>query len=329
MRVSVTERQTYKRCRRKWDLSSYNRQSLAPVVNAPALDLGTLVHATLADWTANNDINPVEHYKQLAQAHFQAVIDLYTQRVGCAPSEAELQPTQDAIMLGLSMISNYKDRWHTALPPGFTLIENELSLVQTVPGTEHCSGDCLNCFFCIEGQNCLDNKNTCCIDCVSLHSLECTFDGVMADENGDLFIIERKTFGRTPNLEELNNNDQFLAYQWALTRQMPNVVGVAYDGLLKRIKPAAGKTYNDLFLRKILLRNKHELEEFGQLLALELNEMANPAVPIYKTVPFMGCQRWECAYLDICQATSKGEPVGHLLQMFTKSERKKHLDVDE
>lgn len=336
MRVSTTERQTYKRCRRKWDYTSYNRQSLSPVINAPALDLGSLVHLVLAEWTQEPTLDPVALYETRAQEYFQRLIALYTERVGCAPSTQELAPNMEAIVLGKDMITNYKEHWKTPLPPGFTLVQNELSLVQPVPGTEHvvCSRE-LEYACPVDEWHC--NRDNCaCDDCeVALHELECTFDGVMADEAGDLYIIERKTFSRTPSVDELNSNDQFLAYQWALTTSLreqgvsQQVVGVAYDGLLKKSKPSGvHRLMSDLFLRRLLLRNQHELEEFGQLLALELNEMANPNVPIYKTVPpVQGCQRWECSYLDICHATSKGEPVDDLLRMFVRVDRKKHLDL--
>lgn len=338
MRISVTERQLFKRCRRKWDFASYNRQALTPVVNAPALNLGTLVHSVLADWTADPELDPTAAYSTQAQAMMSSIIEQYKERIGCAPSEAELQPNMDAMMLGLGMISNYKDKWHTPLPPGFTLVENELTLVQDVPGTEYCecvvSDKRCNCLFCGTYKGFADGNDNCikghCTSCtINSHQIECTFDGVMADEQGDLYIIERKTFGRTPTLEELNNNDQFLAYQWALTQQMGNVVGVAYDGLLKKLKPPAGKTKDDLFLRRILLRNKHELAEFGELLALELNEMCNPNVPVYKSVPpVQGCQRWECSFMDVCHAMSRGEPTDSMLKMFVRSDRKKHLDAE-
>lgn len=340
MRVSTTERQTYKRCRRKWDYTSYNRQSLSPVVNAPALDLGTVIHKVLADWTADPSLDPVAHYKNCVQEYFQSLIDAYKQRIGCAPSVEELKPTMEAMGLGQDMIANYKERWGSALPPGFSLVANELTLIQPVPGTEHCgclssgphSCDCIGCILYegardVCGTDVSAGNYTDC-SCLVCHELECTFDGVMADANGLLYIIERKTFSRTPSLEELNNNDQFLAYQWALSKHMPGkVVGVAYDGLLKKPKPSGvHKSLEDLFLRRILLRNEHELTEFEQLLALELNEMANNP-PIYKTVPpVMGCQRWECSFLDLCHAQSKGEPTRDLLRMFVRSERKSHLE---
>lgn len=336
MRVSTTERQTYKRCRRKWDYASYNRQSLSPVINAPALDLGSLMHLVLAEWTQEPTLDPVALYETRAQEYFQKLISLYTERVGCAPSQQELAPNMEAILLGKSMIENYQAHWHTPLPAGFTLVQNELSLVQPVPGTGHCTkledGYC-RCTSCCNELDC--SYTIMCEDCIELHELECTFDGVMADEAGDLYIIERKTFSRTPSIDELNSNDQFLAYQWALTTSLrqqglsQQVVGVAYDGLLKKPKPSGvHRLMSDLFLRRLLLRNSHELEEFGTLLALELLEMAQPQVPIYKTVPpVQGCQRWECAYIDMCKATSKGEPTEDLLKMFVRTDRKQHLDT--
>lgn len=339
MRVSTTERQTYKRCRRKWDYASYNRQSLSPVINAPALDLGSLVHLVLAEWTAEPTLDPVALYSTRAQEYFQKLIALYTERVGCAPSQAELAPNMEAILLGKEMITNYQAHWKAPLPPGFTLVQNELSLIQPVPGTEHCVGDengwcnCAECD-CNFESSCTPDKGCDCTACKICHELECTFDGVMADEAGDLYIIERKTFSRTPSIDELNSNDQFLAYQWALTTSLrqagstQQVVGVAYDGLLKKPKPSGvHRLMSDLFLRRLLLRNTHELAEFGELLALELLEMAdNP--PIYKTVPpVQGCQRWECQYIDLCKATSKGEPTEDLLRMFVRTDRKSHLDL--
>lgn len=247
----------------------------------------------------------------------------------------------EAIGLGISMIKNYKAHWGSPLPPGFTLIANEQSLIQPVPGTDHCGCPTNNCKdFCERcyGPNeyytckCAEYYDKTGCDCLALHELECTFDGVMADERGDFYIIERKTFSRTPSLEELDNNDQFLAYQWAATQAgFGNIVGIAYDGLLKKKAPSGvHSTIDKLFLRRTLLRNKAELAEFGQFLSAELLEMASPTLPIYKTVPpVQGCQRWECQFLDLCHAQSKGYPTTDLLKMYVRTDRKSHLDIIE
>lgn len=325
MRISVTERQLFKRCRRKWDLSSYNRQSLTPIVNSPALDLGTLVHLVLAQWSQDPSQDPSTLYAKGAADTMLRIVTQYRQNIGCDPSPLELKPTTDAILLGADMIRNYHLRWHTPIPAGFTLIENELTLIQDIPNAHYCANidECL-CDECdhtghpCTGYGCSFGAS---------HQLEATFDGVMADANGMLYIIERKTFSRTPNLDELQKNDQFLAYIWALSKQMPNVVGIAYDGLLKKT-PTNTIKLEDLFLRRNLLRSTTELMEFETFLAQEANEMANPNLSLYKTVPpVTGCMRWECSFMDVCAAISTGQPTDNLLRMFTKSTHKKHLDA--
>lgn len=305
------------------------------MVNAPALDLGTVIHATLARWTDDPTADPNLIYTSVAQEYFKTIVQTYRANVGCDPSEQELMPTMEAMQLGQYMIENYHKHWRTPIPPGYTLIQNELSLVQPVPGTEHClckeetPGVCTrNCGHCGTKNKCLKIDHC---PCIANHELECTFDGVMADANGDLFIIERKTFSRTPSLDELQNNDQFLAYQWALAQVRPGqVAGVAYDGLLKKPTPSGvHRTINDLFLRRILVRPQAELDEFGTFLAQELLEMANPNTPLYKTVPpVTGCQKWECAFLQVCHAQSRGEPTADLLKMFVKSTRKQFLELE-
>lgn len=331
MRISVTERQTKKRCLRKWDITSYNRQSLAPAINAPALDFGTIIHKTLELWTAEPNDDPNKIYANVSAQFLSQMIRRYVELVGCKPGPDELKPTIDLINLGSVMIARYKQRWNTPLPPGFTLVENELTLVQDIPDTEHYICNNNMCEYC-ECVVCVPFNCDCvhCIEKIS-HQLECTFDGVMADENGDLFIIERKTFSRTPSLEELNRNDQFLAYMWALNKQMPNVVGVAYDGLLKNVK----KHLEECFLRRILLRQQSEMDSFEAHLKYEAEEMYRLSLlpsdhpALYPTIPpVTGCQRWECSYIDMCSAMERKDmgEVARLKSMLVKTDRKAFLN---
>lgn len=317
--ISVTERQLFKRCRRKWDYSSFSRQSLVPVVNTPALDLGSLVHATLEQWTQDPELDPEEIYSYLSLQHLKSLITTYTERVGCKPSKEELTPQTEAITLGSSMIHNYKVHWRTPLPAGFTLVQNEQTVLVNIPDTWHCkcTEDCYD--WCHGGT-----EPSKCIPCsCGPHQLEATFDGIMADEHGQLFIIERKTYSRKPSIDELDRKDQFLAYMWALQQVLPSstVVGVAYDGLQKRTIPVAGKTTADLFLRRILLRNKHELEEFGQLLPLEAMDMCDSNVRLYKNEPVLGgC--WDCSFRPLCDAQSRGEQLTEVSRMYHRLNRK-------
>lgn len=332
MIISVTERQTYKRCPRKWDYSSFNRQGLTPVVNNPALELGTLIHATLAQWTSDPQANPIEMYASLASKQLEQLITRYTQSVGCNPSNDELLPILDAMALGQHMITNYQQQWRTPLPPGYDLVENEQTVLVNIPGTEHCGCvthcECARCI--VEALRWRDDNPGPCkcftvapsCKCNVYHILEATFDGVMADATGQLFIIERKTYSRTPSIDELDENDQFLGYIWALSQTMLNVRGVAYDGLWKRAKPTQAKPkLSDLFLRRTLMRNQHEVEEFGKLLPLEAMQMARPDVPIYKNVPPLGGCWDDTSFRPLCKAQSRDENYAAISKLYVHRDR--------
>lgn len=347
MIISVTERQLYKRCRRKWDLSSFNRQSLTPILNAPALELGTLIHQTLATWTSDPDLDPLEVYNEYAEQTKTRIILTYNEKIGCLPSQDELNPVLQAIILGRAMITNYQIRWRTPLPPGYTLVSNEQTLVIDIPNTEHCG-----CTYTNKQQPCVcatiedsvisstyhcddynDGLCACeipCPQCTRFHQLEATLDGVMADEHGQLFIIERKTYDRRPTEDKLDEEDQFLAYMWALRQSgMGSVRGVSYDGLWKREKVPAGRVFEDLFLRRIQTRNEQELAEFEYFLPYEVTEMANSPA-LYKTVPPLnGCT--DCNFRTLCKAISRQPQhyVDSLMSMYTKSNHKQWRKIDD
>lgn len=334
MIISVTERQTYKRCPRKWDYSSFNRQGLQSVINAAALELGTLIHATIAQWTSDPTQDPIQIYAALASKQLEQLITRYQQAVGCNPSNDELLPILDAMALGQHMIENYKQQWRTPLPPGYDLVENEQTVLVNIPGTKHCGCvvHCIHeCTHCIVDDLQWHNKPQLCechtvisCKCIQHHILEATFDGVMADAHGSLFIIERKTYSRTPSIDELDENDQFLAYIWALQTSMQsnNIHGVAYDGLWKRAKPTQAKPkLSDLFLRRTLMRNQHEVEEFGKLLALEAMQMARPDVPIYKNVPPLGGCWDDSSFRPLCKAQSRDENYAAIAKLYVHRDR--------
>lgn len=331
MIISVTERQLFRRCRRKWDYSSHNRRSLSPLVNAPALEMGTLVHSVLAEWTQTPTDDPIEIFDDQCTKQLLSIVHNYQERIGCKPSKEELKPITEAFNLSRVMIENYQKQWRTPLPPGFRLIDNEQTITVNIPNTLHCACDYATCkcaHYCIDQCQCIptyltssDPLATIC-SCLSQHQLEATFDGIMADEHDQLFIIERKTYARRPSIEELDRKDQFLAYMWALNTLYPNqVVGVSYDGLWKRDHISAGKSLSDLFLRRVLLRNSHELSEFEQELALEALDMAAPDLRIYKNEPVLGgC--WDCNFRPLCDAQSRNIDFQNVSKMYTKVDRK-------
>lgn len=287
MIVSVTEVETFLRCRTKWDYTSFNRQSLTPVINAPALEVGSLIHATLAQWTehpAMSKADVLAFYAVAGTKSLTATSQAYEERVGCKPAPAELERVMEAITLGYAMIGNYIDYWKSPLPDGFMLVQTEQTLLVPIPNTTH--------------------------------NLEGTLDGLIADESGYLYVLERKTFGQHPTDGELDRKYQFLAYMWAL-RQLygERVRGMAYDGLWKREVP--GKTGrhtspDSLFLRKLLVRPSYEIELFGREIAAQVSDMFNEP-NLYRTVPFTDC--WDCPMQKLCDAEHRGEDANFVRNM--------------
>lgn len=269
------------RCRQQWDYSSFARQGIAPIVNKPALQLGTLIHAAHAAWIEKPDSDPTQIFAFYAQQELQRIKNQYRHNVGMNISDEELDSTYENIKLGAAMIANYKAHWQTPLPEGFKAIAPEQTILVPIPTYD-------------KGY-------------AAQHLLEMTLDTLLQHErSGLIYVHERKTYGARPGVETLAMSDQFLGYIWGVTQLgIGEVGGIAYDGMWKREKPPKGKTEDDLFMRLLLSREPAELERFGRDLAAQANEMANPNVPIYLNRRWEGC--WDCNYARLCVAEVKGE----------------------
>lgn len=318
MIITVTEREAFRRCRRMWDFSSEGRQGIAPIVNpSMALNLGTLVHRTLADWTLDvllqkwcRDVPNTEPGKlsELFMYHASMMVleteQRYRKAVGFSPSVVELAPVLSAVELGRCMMDNYQARYGLPIPEKYTFVMPEQEVMVPIPGTERICTLCENYY----------NIPSACIVCSSTgterHYLKGKLDGLVQDEKGVLYVLERKTFDKKPNMAVLESNNQFLAYMWIVNQlDIGKCGGILYDGLYKRAVPKKGETLRDLFIRTKLYRTDHELNEFGAMLVHEANEMSsNP--PLYINRPWMGC--FDCGYQDLCTATSKGEDVDYI-----------------
>lgn len=290
MIISVTEIETFLRCRRRWDYQSLNRQMLSPIINAPALVVGSLVHLALAWWRENPDGDPVEQYAASAALELLNIIEAYTDNVGVSPTREELEPVDNAITLGKVIVANYVKVWGTPLSEGYTLVNNEQTLLVPIAGTEH--------------------------------QLEATLDALLVDPKDRYFVLECKTYGRTPSEAELNDKFQFLAYMWAVQQTGIKPRAMLYDGLLKVDHIRRGHTLADNFLRKLLVRSQAEIDEFGIQLAQIANEMANPSVALYKTVPVLGGCNDCSGFIKLCRAQSRGESLAHVLSNYVSRDYK-------
>jgi hypothetical protein len=296
MIISVTERAEYRRCRRRWNLGSSNRQGLTKLVPNNALALGTLIHAALADWLVHPELNLRNVFLVRAKQQIELVRGIYHKQTGRDLTTDELGSLWDAVNLGSAMMENYQEHWKTPLPDGFELISPEQRCQIPIPGTSH--------------------------------FLEGRLDAIIRELTGQhrLYVLEHKTYSVRPDEDTLKITDQFIAYQWMLTKlDMGQVAGVAYDGLWKRAAPPkkvenrAG-VLSDLFARVRLYRTHNELTEFEQQLALEAREMAsNPAIYMNRT--WDGSCKWGCEYNTLCFAMSHGEDTDALkVRLYTTKE---------
>lgn len=343
MIVSVTEVQSFKRCRRQWDYGSLNRQGITPILQPkPYLDLGTMIHKTLAYWTekpVNNDGSPINlrHvFLAIAYQHRQTAVEKYVKATGHTPTDEEMQPLDDAIVLGACMAENYQAHYGVPLPPHLTFCSPEQEILVPIPGTDH---DCTEC----NGTGGIESgvqpyfprlpAYTKCETCngtgVVPHYLKARLDALAQDTQGSIYVVERKTYDKRPDLYLLEVSDQFIGYVW--TAQQLNlgpVIGIAYDGLWKRATPPQRPkklTLEDLFVRTIIPPAQDEVDEYGTELARTVVDMANNPY-IYKNRQWQGC--WDCSFEQLCRTQSqKGDVEFILAAQYTKRTEEDTADI--
>lgn len=324
MNFSVTERQSFRRCRRKAVLSSKNGQHLGPMFPPLNLSVGTIVHKAHQLWLERPSISMSDHALDASAWAIGQISINYTKQVGCPPSDTEMLVTHEAVDMALKMCENYAIKWGTPLPPEYKLLSAEQKIRVPVSGTEHPCPKCGGV-----GEYSYMHANVACFECIGsgsqVHYLEGRLDGLIQHSSGRIDVLEHKTYGSRPRTNDLQTNDQFLAYLW-LVKQLgfnPSLDScIAYDGMWRRDRVPRGRTFDDLFTRYTLTRTPAELEEFEHFLPLELNDMAALyAAPetAYINRPWQGC--WDCSFFDgkngepgLCTAMSRNETglVEHL-----------------
>lgn len=325
MMFSVTEVQSFKRCRRQWNYGSFNGQALTPIIQPkPYLDLGSMVHKALAYWTEKHQSEPdtpinLRHvFLTIASQQQQTVIARYTQATGHAPSDEEMGPLLDAIPLGAAMMENYQDYYKEPLPKHLRFCIPEQEIIIPIPGTEHPCPDCntlVQGMMYSEGTPALVPCTTCNGTGMVFHHLKARLDALAQDKRSNIYIVERKTYDKRPDLLLLEASDQFIGYVWTAQQlDLGSVVGIAYDGLFKRAAPSSrsvAKTIDDLFVRTIITPAQDEVDEYGRELAETVTDMANNP-HIYKNRQWQGC--WDCSFEQLCRAQSQGSDIEFIIR---------------
>lgn len=322
---SVTEIDSFQRCRRKWNYGSLGRQSLEaqrPNVN---LQLGSMLHKSLELWG-----KPLKDRKQcpecmslitfdkkegmwacsscgyakvpnLEDSFREVAIDTISKLV-TPETETDYAIIQAELMeLGRDMMKNYRTKYGAEVSDVFDVVSSEQEIRVPIPGAQAPDGSQLY----IEGT----------LDKLLRHK-----------QNSQMFILDHKSFGRHPNEFELAMTQQFPRYVWVARQLEWPVVGIAYDGMWKRREIPKGKKFDDLFLRKLLTYSDHEIEEAGIHLAQITTEMASDPA-IYHS-PKQGC--WDCDFRSLCLAETKGEDTDYILDAyFQKRRSNKDVRLDD
>jgi hypothetical protein len=333
-KLSTTEREEFKACRRKWDFASLSRQGLEPKRPATALWFGTGIHYALEQYYATN-ADPVEEFARWSEVDLERIREsqggLWDEQVD------SLKETED---LGRGMLEGYVD-WASIVDSqsnvGFKKVVYTEKEFQ-VPIRDN-TGNIAR-FTDAKGQ------------VFEMH-LVGRWDLIVEDFDAFLWILDHKTMRDKLDPEILVLNDQMVCYLWAAQEvfQVP-FAGVYYNGLRKKL-PTVPKvlragglskaknidtTYevylaeierleldpadyedildhlknkpNTFFQREKLRRNAQEIRSAGYWLWLEAMDMLND--------PFLyPNMTWDCKYMcdfkDICKAMNRGDDVEWML----------------
>jgi hypothetical protein len=341
-KLSTTERQEFKECRRRWDLASLSRQGLEPKRPAIALWFGTGIHYALEHFYNGSTNDPGQVFADWA---VKEILRISESQGGLWDEQVkELEQMRD---LGIHMLRNYVDwakvaDYHDST--GFaevlyTEVEFQMPILD-----EH--GRPMR-FVDAGGQ-------------VWEVHLVGRFDMVVRDFLGRHWLLDHKTSKDKLDPEILILDDQMTVYLWAaqhvfdiefegalynvLRKKLPTVPKVLasgkslskdksidttaevyaqavmdngfdlhdYDDILERLnnKP------NTFFQRERIRRNQHELAMAGYMLQMEGIDMLN--APFIYTNPTWDC-KWKCDFRDLCKAMNRNDDVEWLLNaMFQK-----------
>lgn len=291
MQFSISEIRTYQRCRRKWHYYSSNKTNLEPIVTKPHFVVGTLIHNVFSEWIKDPNLDPNALYMSLMTNAIKEFEADYIKHLNMQPSTQELEPMLEAVDMGRCMIENYQSYFKTPLPPEFEVYDTEQEITLDIPGTPH--------------------------------QFIMKIDGLLSNE-GNLYVLEHKTYSQKPNALALVMDEQFTAYVWGCNQLgIGRVSGLYYNGLWKRSAPPRGRIFDDLFYRQVLRRSRLQLSEFQSELIELVTEMSH-SNSMVKTVPWNGCI--DCDYSRLCQACTNHDDLEYVENTFYRQKQTRETE---
>lgn len=359
MKVSATEKGTWYRCARQHQITSFNHMGLTNMRTPVVFLIGTTWHRGMEYWVKDPSMDAHVHMGRSVAEEITSTRDRFIRKTGIKnpPNEIFDDITKNAGLL-ITMAKNYQDRWKTPLPDGYTPIQVEQTIVVPIPESEHF--ECKSCqnywsmMFWTDPDLCKpSSRPSICAQCtLCTHSkdqqscwlpdyYEGKLDGLVRYERtGEIFVLERKTFGRHPNMETLMNNEQFLDYCWLVVQagiaDIDLMGGILYDGAYKREEPAKGKPWSDLFVREVIKRKRYEIENHTESIRYAVEKMRTDPYahnfevlhPLYNRM-WSGCS--DCKVQDLCVAYNTGKNSWEVLRdsRYTQREKAGYADDSE
>lgn len=321
--ISVSDINNFLNCRRAWDLTSTNRQSLRHKTTPKMFFVvGSAVHAAI-EGQANGE-DPLHSFEAYVSREREERKLAYREEVGSTPWQSEMESFDESVDLARSLVGQYFCHYS---------VENPLEDL----GLKYVATEVPFSIPLREGVNFVG-----------------TFDGVATDIASESFfyLVENKTAARKPAMHDFWRRNQPIGYTWAfrtLTGHTP--AGILYNGILKRVisspkvlksgklsvdKSASVTTKTFLeainrggheptqyleyleflqeretngddrfFHRELHSYSNHELDDWGESLISISHDMTDPALRIYPNRN--SCSN--CLVRDICEAMDYGEDV--------------------
>lgn len=291
-RMSTTERQEFKECRRRWDWSSFSRQGIEPNKPALALWFGTGIHHSLEMYYSgkdaiywdqatgdevSRDLMDVEPEKAIV-THWKIWADTEVARIQekMPLFEEQIAAFDESIALGAGMLESYvawASKADNMPDTGFKdVLYTEREFAVIVPDAQ---GDPYH-FVDANGQ-------------VWELWLVGRLDMVVEDFDGRIWILDHKTSKDRLDPELLILDDQMTVYLWAaqqilgvplagcyynvLRKKLPTVPRVLVSGKGLSKDKSIDTTYDVYF--NAIVENGFDVADYDDILQLLSNKAAN------------------------------------------------------
>ena len=299
--IHVTERSTFKQCRRLWDYQ-YKQGLQHPTDRIDARWIGKGVHFALAEYYRGND------WKTYLDGWFEIKIEEHVQQTPLTADTSakieEIKTLVNAMLKGYELYAEEKD--------DFEVIGTEIALSVPIPGTD--GGFLAGTIDMIVRRHgklwVFDHKTFASFaDPVSLE---------LDDQMTAYLWLVWRTYGEMPagavynqlrkkipaepmllkdgtRLSKDKSIDTTTAkYLEAINRNGFNPDD--YEDILDKI------SLNEFFRREVIPRNPHELETFEEFLTFECLDMINPMIPLYPNAT-RDCTY--CDYQTLCKSQNE------------------------